>query len=371
MSFSEKIKLLAEKAKKTIGNLTTEEATKNALVMPFLSTLGYDVFDPDEVVPEFTADIGTKKGEKVDYAIVRDGKVIILIEAKKAGLELATEHANQLYRYFSVTSARIGILTNGHQFHFYSDLDEPNKMDSTPFLKIDLLNIQESVISEVEKLSRSSFDLENMLLTATDLKHINGIQSLFERQIHSPDEDFVRFFFSRTNPNARFTQNAKDQFSTLVKDTISRLISDRVDERLRAALEHGKPPSQSRQVISQTDEDTSTKDESGIITTEEELEGYRIIRAIVCSIVSAARISYRDSKTYFSIIVDNNNRRTICRLHFNRSQKYIGLFDAEKKEVRHAIEQLEDIYNHSDQLRDSARKFAAESMTEEADPVTA
>jgi len=83
MTFEDKIKSLAAKAEKTAHALETEEATKNALVMPFIAALGYDVFDPDEVIPEFTADVGIKKGEKVDYALRRNGEVIMLVEAKK------------------------------------------------------------------------------------------------------------------------------------------------------------------------------------------------------------------------------------------------------------------------------------------------
>ena len=93
--------------------LLTEEAAKTALVMPFLQALGYDVFNPAEVVPEFTADVGIKKGEKVDYALCIDGRVNILIECKPSTIDLDLKHASQLYRYFSTTDARVAVLTNG------------------------------------------------------------------------------------------------------------------------------------------------------------------------------------------------------------------------------------------------------------------
>lgn len=97
------------------SELLTEEATKNALIMPMLKTLGYDVFDPSIVIPEFTADFGVKKGEKVDYAIRIGGEIQILVECKPVHSDLASVHASQLYRYYSVTKARFGILTNGRE----------------------------------------------------------------------------------------------------------------------------------------------------------------------------------------------------------------------------------------------------------------
>jgi hypothetical protein len=134
MEFAEKLSALAAKVRQQRGVIQTEEATKNAFVMPFISTiLGYDVFNPMEVVPEFIADVGLKKGEKIDYAIVKDGEVQILIECKKSTEPVKIEHASQLFRYFAVTNARIAILTNGEVYQFFTDLDAPNRMDAKPF----------------------------------------------------------------------------------------------------------------------------------------------------------------------------------------------------------------------------------------------
>src|SRR5690625_3790859 len=132
--------------------------------MPFISTvLGYDVFNPLEVVPEFTADVGVKRGEKVDYAIMRDGEVQILVECKSSNDALRVEHASQLFRYFSVTNARIAILTNGQVYKFYTDLDAPNKMDDRPFLVLDLLAIDETLLPELRKLSRGTLDRKSVV----------------------------------------------------------------------------------------------------------------------------------------------------------------------------------------------------------------
>ncbi|MFL1916984.1 type I restriction endonuclease [Plesiomonas shigelloides] len=154
--------------------------------MPFLhSVLGYDVFDPNEVVPEFTADAGTKKGEKADYALLKDGVVQILIECKKYSELLSTKHANQLFRYFSVTNARIAILTNGSKYDFFTDLDAPNKMDDKPFLILDLENLDEHIDPEIKKLTKSSFDMESVVDTAGELKHLNKIKKIWRNKFKS------------------------------------------------------------------------------------------------------------------------------------------------------------------------------------------
>lgn len=160
MEFEERLSALAAKIQNQRDAIQTEEATKNAFVMPFISTiLGYDIFNPLEVVPEFTADVGVKRGEKVDYAIMREGEVQMLIECKKSAEALRIEHASQLFRYFSVTNARIAVLTNGEIYNFYTDLDAPNKMDDRPFLVLDLNDIDETLLPELRKLSKENFDL--------------------------------------------------------------------------------------------------------------------------------------------------------------------------------------------------------------------
>src|SRR5256885_13341623 len=123
MDFIEVLQTISSKIGKQKNLIKTEEATKNAFVMPFISALGYDVFDPAEVVPEFTADVGVKRGEKVDYAIFKNGQVQILMECKRIGDPLDLRYASQLFRYFSVTTARVAILTNGQEYNVYTDID--------------------------------------------------------------------------------------------------------------------------------------------------------------------------------------------------------------------------------------------------------
>ena len=177
MDFIDQLRVLSSRIAETRDRVQTEEATKNAMVMPLIHILGYNVFDPLEVIPEFVSDVGTKKGEKIDYAILKDEKPIILIECKKAGAPLDVNHAGQLFRYFHVTEARFGVLTNGLEYQFFSDLEKPNKMDDKPFFKFNILEFKDSDVVELKKYAKAVFDLDTILNTANDLKYTRAIQN--------------------------------------------------------------------------------------------------------------------------------------------------------------------------------------------------
>lgn len=352
MEFIERLNSLAAKIRQQSAAIQTEEATKNAFVMPFINTvLGYDVFDPTEVTPEYVCDIGTKKGEKIDYAILKNGEVQILIECKKIGEPLNINHASQLFRYFHVTNARISILTNGQVYKFFTDLDAPNKMDDKPFLELDLLDIDEYVVPELLKLTKSAFDVESIINAAGELKYVSQIKKVIATQLSAPDEDFVKLIASRVYDGI-ITQKVRDQFSELTRKAAAQFLNDQVNERLKSAMS-GSVSAIS--AVPAQEENTSPEkvEDDKVVTTIEEMEGFHIVKAIVRSVVEAKRIVQRDTQSYCGVLLDDNNRKPICRLHFNRSQKYIGIFDKEKNETRHPIEVLDDIYNFSDQLRDT------------------
>lgn len=348
MSFDEKMAALIQRLPKMTDHLQTEEATKNALVMPFIAALGYDVFNPKEVVPEFTADLGTKKGEKVDYAIMKDGETCILVECKKANGDLSQQNMSQLFRYFTVTTARIAILTNGIQYRFFSDLEESNKMDKKPFLELDLSNPKPNALAEVKKMAKDDFDLDRMLSTASELKYTSEIKKVLIAQSEVPDEDFVRYFFQRVMPGSRFTGTYKELFSPLVSKAFHQFFSDKVSDRLRSALENEK---ETKTTTPETTPEVGQEPaRDGIVTTEEELEGWNIVRAICAKSVAPSRVVHRDTKSYMGILLDDNNRKPICRLWFNSKQKYLGVFDEKKEETRIPIESVVDIYQHADKI---------------------
>ncbi|WP_062301070.1 type I restriction endonuclease [Demequina subtropica] len=367
MEFEDRLAALAKKVEDQRDAIQTEEATKNAFVMPFIATiLGYDVFNPLEVVPEFTADVGVKRGEKVDYAILRDGEVQLLIECKPSTGPLKIEHASQLFRYFSVTNARIAVLTNGQVYNFYTDLDSPNKMDDRPFLVLDLLDIDPTLVPELQKLSKEIFDLDSVISAAEELKYVGALKRAIAQDFKEPTEPFVRHFASQVY-EGRFTQEVRTQFTTLVAKALKQFTNEQVNDRLKAALGAGNadgltpaiaPAGDSGTVASQSVAEADLDRDTEIETTLEELEGYQIVKAIACSEVKPQRIAQRDAKSYFAILLDDNNRKTIARLWFNsKKQKYIGLFDEDKNETRIAIDSLDEIYAHADTIRATVKRY--------------
>ncbi|RMP11904.1 hypothetical protein ALQ29_03407 [Pseudomonas marginalis pv. marginalis] len=263
---------------------------------------------------------------------------------------MSINHASQLFRYFHVTSARISILTNGQVYRFFTDLDAPNKMDEKPFLELDLLDIDEYAVPELVKLTKSAFDVDSIINAAGELKYVSQLKKLIGSQVSKPEDDFVKFFASRVYEGV-ITQKVREQFFELTRKALAQFLNDQINDRLKSAMSGAiQPTMASIPIANSANADAQDRDESEdkILTTLEELEGYHIVRALVRSVVDAKRIVQRDTQSYFGILLDDNNRKPICRLHFNRSQKYIGIFDEEKNETRHAISSIDEIYEYAD-----------------------
>ncbi len=351
---SESLRSLAVRIEKSLDHVATEEATKTAFVLPFISALGYDVFNPIEVTPELDADIGIKKGEKIDYAIMRAGEPIILFECKSHTSDLGQAHKSQLYRYFSVTNARLAVLTNGIDYWFFSDLDHPNRMDDRPFLVFNVLDIPENLVHQISRFSKEAFNIEALLNVANELKAIREIREELNEQLMSPSEEFVRLLASKSFAG-RFTPAVKEQYSQIVQKAFQQFINDRVRSRLSSAL--GAAPFEVAEKVDHTPLESEAIED--VMTTEEELEGFHIVKAIIREVIGSKRITPRDVKSYFGILIDDNNRKPICRLRFNqKSKKFIGICDVERNEVIHEIASLDDIYLHSEALKAVAKHYA-------------
>jgi predicted type IV restriction endonuclease len=350
MDFIDQLRVLSSRILNTKDIIQTEEATKNSMIMPLIQALGYNVFDPLEVTPELVADVGTKKGEKVDYAILQGGKPIILFECKKAGAELNINHAGQLFRYFHVTEARFGVLTNGLIYKFFTDLEQPNKMDEKPFFEFNILDFKDRDVDQLKKFAKSAFDLDTILTTANDLKYTRAIQNKLADWITNPTEEFVRILSTDLLGARRFTPAVKDQFTAITKRAFEQLIGERINDRLKGAMT--PEPVATQEVIVPTASTTTGSDEPPIVTSPEEIESLHIIRAILREQVNPRRVVMRDAQSYCAILLDDNNRKPICRLRFNNTQRLvIGLFNEAKEEERVSIECVDDIYNYADRLK--------------------
>jgi hypothetical protein len=341
---------LIELEKRTMQHrelLLTEEAAKTALVMPFLQALGYDVFNPGEVIPEFTADVGIKKGEKVDYALCIDGRLSILIECKPSSIELDLKHASQLYRYFSTTEARVAILTNGVDYKFYSDIEQPNKMDDKPFYIFSMGTIRRNDPQTLERFTRHQFNIDAIVAEAGRLKLESQTRIELDKEFANPSDEFVRMMASRVLPGGRMTAAVREQFQPILLASISSLIRDRVNDRLTNALNVANPYDD---LVAEGASDDMSEIEDGIITTEDEISGFRIVQAIAARHVDPKRVVIRDSKSYCAILLDDNNRKTLARLHFNSvTTRYLGTFSG-KVETRHPVSALTDVYKFEDEI---------------------
>lgn len=340
MELENKIAELQATLRKHREKLLTEEAAKTTLVLPFLRALGYDIFNPDEVIPEFVCDVGTKKGEKVDYAICVGGEIQMLVECKPANGDLSIKHASQLYRYFAATDARIALLTNGVIYRFFTDAEKANMMDDRPFFTFDLDNYKKTDLRTLSAFERADFNLERIVSHAGALKLQSEVTAELRREFAEPSDDLIRLVAGRLH-DGRLTEAVRERFRNAIANSIASLIRDGINERLENAISHGSDVPEVPAVPA---------DDDGIETTQVEIDGFNIIRAICASKVSPNRIVMRDAKSYCAVLLDDNNRRTIARMHFNSATaRYLGVFTG-KEETRLPVSDPVDIYQHQKAL---------------------
>ena len=355
MSIDQAVYALAAKVRELKPIIETEEATKTAFIIPFISTvLGYDVTDPREVIPEYTADIGIKKGEKVDFAIKSGNDFRFLIECKKVGEPLRLDHANQLVRYFNVTDTEFAILTNGEVYEFYAQLDAANRMDEKPFMTIDLSNIDARVFPHLEMCTKTHFDSETIAASAEQLRYISEIRKVLSAQLKEPDSDWVKQIAARVTSRRMTAQNL-EIFTKLITTAQAQFLKDEANRRLRSAQDYEEIVSPQKEEPVETNEPEALEPSDGIITTDTEIQGLGIIRAICCSEVPINDITMRDAKSYCAILYQDNNRKPLARLFFDRKIPRIGIFNEDREMEVFDLNAIEDIYNYSDLLRERCR----------------
>jgi hypothetical protein len=352
------LKLKLEQLHQRVINLkdqiNTEEATKNAFVMPFIQILGYDIFNPTEVVPEHICDIGTKKGEKVDYIIKKNDDPIIIIECKH-WKENADAHNSQLLRYYHVSKARIGVLTNGLIYNFYTDLEKPNIMDEKPFLTIDIEDLKDNSIKILESFTKVGYNLENILDSAEALKYIKAIRKEFEKEVENPSDELVKLLVNRFFDKP-LTANRMASFKEYAKKALTISINESISHRLKSALNINEElENKGEPKVNPVDENN---DLPTIVSTDEELEAFQIVKAILREKIPAYRIAQRDTQSYFGVLLDDNNRKPLCRFHFNSSNKYIELFhngkDAGEKKL---LSNLDELYDYRGELHKTTQNY--------------
>ena len=356
MDFIDQIKAISARVAKLKDNCATEEASKQALILPFFQMLGWDIFNPEEFLPEFITDVGIKKGEKVDYAIVVDGNPTVLIECKWSGAPL-DKHDSQLFRYFGCSTAKFAILTNGIVYKFYSDLDEPNKMDLTPFLEVDLLNLRETLVPEVKKFHKDIFDPESLATVASELKYSKAIKDYFAQQLSSPDDEFVRYFAGHVYDGVK-TQAVMERFTGIVRASLNDFITERMNERLKTALGEGAPSVP--KPIEEPPVDDQVDDEDSLEPTATEMEALFIIRALIGENIQNSDVTFRVFKGSFSVDYKGAMRKWICRFKLRGDQAFILIPDENKKGEWLLLERgLDSIYQYKEQLLDVLSRYVS------------
>lgn len=355
MDYIDKLKQLSNRVEQLKPNIATEEATKTALILPFFQLLGYDVFNPLEFVPEYVADVGIKKGEKVDYAILMDGKPAILVEAKWCGENL-DNHSSQLFRYFGTTEAKIGILTNGVTYRFYTDLDEPNKMDMTPFMEIDMLDIRENLIPELKRFQRESFDPDSVFNAASELKYTSAIKSFLNTQSAMPSDDFVRYIVGQVYTGHK-TQAIIEKFKPIVKRSFTQYLNDVLNERFKTMLSGTGEETAPKEETSAEETPAVEVETSGINTTAAELEAFVIVKTLLHDTVEPSRLTHKDTMSYFGILVDNKPTRWICRLSLEGRKKSIYINNNTNSPEKQPLQSLDDLFSMKSKLIEAAKLF--------------
>ena len=346
MDFIDDLRTLSARFAERTPHIRSEADTNNALVEPFIQMLGFDTRNPLEVRAEFTADTG-KQGEKVDYAISLDGKPVVLIESKQYGTDLSQQPMAQLRRYFqSVPGVRLGILTDGVTYRFYSDLDAVNLMDERAFFEFNMLDFSDAQVRELARFTRATFNLGEIVDAARDLKYTTEIKRTLAEEFANPSYDLVRLLVRRVS-RSRITPAAiRDPFTALTKQALTQFISDRVSERLKSALERDA----ATVALPAESPDTEEVPEFNLSETE----GVNIIRAVLASHIDTQRVGMNRNKRYSSIMLHEDASHSdwgylLCRLHFRNEDSLRLQVPANGARVQ--ITSVNALYDYAGQLR--------------------
>ncbi len=328
MEYNNTLIKFAAKVKEKKHSCATEEATKHSLILPFIQILGYDIFDPTEVVPEVDCDL-KHTGERIDYIVERDGRHQILIECKhwKQNLD---KHVMQLGAYFAASDARIGILTNGVEYRFFTDLEKVNLMDEKPFLVVDMENLKETDVDWLCEFRKGSFNAVRITDKALQQVRLQKLKSLVADELSDPSIAFTRHFARMIFPSSPNTK-AVEAIRPLLVKAIGEVT--------------GKTPAPIPGV------------------PDDETELLKAVTTALNGIVSPDRIVWKENQQYSTVRLDGSEWRPICRIKYTKWAKWIMVthWDASTERLsqgeRHVLSSPSDIANHSDELQQIVKQM--------------
>lgn len=307
MTFKEELQKLSVQVLERKKHITNEEMTKQALIIPFLQVLGYDVFSPLEVKSEYIADFGKKKGEKVDYAIFKGDKPIIFIEAKPIN-EILDLHDAQLARYFNATpEVKLAVITNGSIYKFFTDLNSNNIMDETPFVIIDITDLYPGDVEILDKFRKEVFETDSIVKYAEELIYTSNLNTKLKELFKNPPDDFIRYLIKDFS-DTRITSNVIERFRPIVRKSISNALLDIVSQGLLQAA----TSIESQEIIQEESfkdiSDIDHKIKKDITTTDDELKCFEIIKQVLTKAgKDISEVKYKDTASYFAVFNRNIN----------------------------------------------------------------
>lgn len=326
--FINRLKLHIEHVNRVGQHCATEETTKQALILPLLDILGFSPYDPTKVLAEFAADFpGVKATERVDYALYCNGQPVMFIEAKSYTSNL-TNHAPQLSRYFNSTlGVTIGVITNGREWRFFTDLINPNVMDEKPFLVIDFTKHKAEELTQLAEFKHDNFHVEKLRYFAEENQYIQQFKAVIKKCINEVDIDFVRYVAQQANISRQLNTKFLENIQPFVKQAVEKAISDTVVKGLSApTIITAQPIEQQPEALEtfnrdaeihiNTPQDIIHPDNERIITTIDEQELHRI----VSELFPTHELTAKDTESYYSVLYQNKNNRWLFRYDVNRKR---------------------------------------------------
>jgi hypothetical protein len=318
--------------KKAIDNLklpeamemcTNEAQTRKFLIEPFFQTLNYQSTD---LIPEYNADFGDRISNKVDYAIRINPKKkeYILVEAKKHNTKLSDKEAGQLNGYFGVTkNSKIAVLTNGIEYKFFSDVCEPNIIDSKPFFTFHLINYSESDLEGLIKFDKRFINVPEIIKAAQTTVFNQSFETAFFNELVAPSKDLLKLIHKNMTFQSKFNEDSQKNMIGQINSTFLRTMYDR-----KVVLE-------------------ASSNSQGVITTESEIQAYHTIRTLLIQNkkIPRERLGFKDYKGFFTIGVDDNSKKVICKLMFNGAVLKIAISDKE-----YTLDHVDDLLKYKNEL---------------------
>lgn len=372
-AFISRLKSHIEHVKKVGEYCSTEETTKQALILPLLDILGFNPYDPTRVLAEFAADFpGAKATERVDYALYCNGQPVMFIEAKPYIADL-TNHTPQLSRYFnSSLGVTIGAITNGREWRFFTDLINTNVMDEKPFLTIDFTKAHPEDLTQLAEFKHDNFHAEKLRFFAEENQYIQQFKSVIKKSINEVDIDFVRYVAQQASIPRQLNTKFLESIQPFVQQAVQQAISDTVVKGLSSPTIITAQPIEQKQIkedplvleVALEPDFIVNPDNEKIITTKEERDLLRIVTELLPEI----ELEGRDTESYYSILYQNKTNRWLFRYDVNRKRPTISFIvpvdDSRKLELERAglevqnngaifIEKPEHIYRMVGILRDS------------------